>query len=352
MHRTVVIGLLGFAAIAMAVALTFWRDVREEMPLKVPTQVPETVPQSALVEKLLYDGTTSASKDAAQVNSSETTNLIKPAQWKPVVPSFDIVRVNQEGDAVIAGRAEPEAIVTVFDGKTIIGTIVADQKGEWVMVPSKPLPSGDRALSVIAKNLNGDELKSKGIVILAVPTSKTQRNKPLAVLVPREGFATERVLQKPSIPGEGQSNSLSLEFVDYDEAGRLRLSGYANPAHTVLVYMNNNSIGRTVATGEGTWELRPAGALARGVYTLRVDEVKDTKVMARIELSFTRAEPPTGLTKEKYVTVQPGNSLWRISRRILGQGMKYTVIYEANKNQIRDADLIYPGQIFTIPKSN
>ncbi|MBO89431.1 MAG: peptidoglycan-binding protein LysM [Rickettsiales bacterium] len=352
MHRTVVIGLLGFAAIAMAVALTFWWDLTVEMPLNDPNRLPATVPQSALVEKSVYEGAPAAQKEAAHINSSEATSVMKPAQWKPVLPSFDIVRVNQEGDAVIAGRAEPEAIVTVFDGKTIIGTIVADQKGEWVMVPAKPLPSGDRALSVIAKNVNGDELKSDGIVILAVPESNTHRNKTLAVIVPREGLATERVLQKPSISQEERSNYLSLEFVDYDEAGRLRLSGYANPAHTVLVYINNNSIGRTVATVEGTWELRPADALARGVYTLRIDEVKDRKVIARIELPFTRAEPPTGLTKEKYVTVQPGNSLWRISRRILGQGTKYTVIYEANKNQIRDADLIYPGQVFAITKPN
>ena len=85
---------------------------------------------------------------------------------------------------------------------------------------------------------------------------------------------------------------------------------------------------------------------------MRVDEIKDKKVIARIELPFTRAERLSGLTKEEYVTVQPGNSLWRISRQVLGKGTMYTVIYEANKNQIRDVDLIYPGQIFTIPRSN
>ena len=48
--------------------------------------------------------------------------------------------------------------------------------------------------------------------------------------------------------------------------------------------------------------------------------------------------------------VQPGNSLWRIARGTYGSGLQYTVIYEANKDQIRDPDLIYPGQIFTLPK--
>ena len=76
------------------------------------------------------------------------------------------------------------------------------------------------------------------------------------------------------------------------------------------------------------------------------------KVVARIELPFARAEPLKALANEEYVIVQPGNSLWRISRRILGEGTMYTVIYEANKDQIRDADLIYPGQIFAVPRKN
>ena len=50
--------------------------------------------------------------------------------------------------------------------------------------------------------------------------------------------------------------------------------------------------------------------------------------------------------------VQPGNSLWRIARRVYGEGMEYTVIYQANQDQIRDPDLIFPGQIFNLPKKN
>ncbi|MEL7488070.1 MAG: LysM peptidoglycan-binding domain-containing protein, partial [Pseudomonadota bacterium] len=50
--------------------------------------------------------------------------------------------------------------------------------------------------------------------------------------------------------------------------------------------------------------------------------------------------------------VQPGNSLWRIARRAYGSGFQYTVIYEANADQIRDPDLIYPGQIFEVPEDS
>ena len=47
--------------------------------------------------------------------------------------------------------------------------------------------------------------------------------------------------------------------------------------------------------------------------------------------------------------VQPGNSLWRIARRVYGEGVRHTLIFDANQDQIRDPDLIYPGQIFVVP---
>ena len=47
--------------------------------------------------------------------------------------------------------------------------------------------------------------------------------------------------------------------------------------------------------------------------------------------------------------VARGDNLWRISKRIYGQGLRYTVIFGANTPQIRDPDLIYPGQVFVLP---
>ena len=54
---------------------------------------------------------------------------------------------------------------------------------------------------------------------------------------------------------------------------------------------------------------------------------------------------------EAFVVVEPGNSLWVIARRLLGSGFKYSVIFAANTDQIRDPDLIYPGQIFLVPQT-
>ena len=87
-----------------------------------------------------------------------------------------------------------------------------------------------------------------------------------------------------------------------------------------------------------------------GLYTLRADQVDEGgKVLARVSIPFSRAEPLTTMAAGTYVIVQPGNSLWRIARRTYGSGFAYTEIYGANLDQIKDADLIFPGQIFSLP---
>lgn len=48
-------------------------------------------------------------------------------------------------------------------------------------------------------------------------------------------------------------------------------------------------------------------------------------------------------------TVEKGDCLWKIARTELGSGLRWGEIYEANRSDIRDPDLIYPGQVFTIP---
>jgi nucleoid-associated protein YgaU len=51
------------------------------------------------------------------------------------------------------------------------------------------------------------------------------------------------------------------------------------------------------------------------------------------------------------MTVVRGDSLWRLSRNSLGSGERYAMIYKANRQQIRNPNLIYPGQILVVPAS-
>ena len=121
---------------------------------------------------------------------------------------------------------------------------------------------------------------------------------------------------------------------------------------SVQLYLNEKFMGRTIANDVGVWGLSPVDTVKPGIYTLRADYIKkDGKVLARREVVFARSVPLTGVKPGSLVVVEAGNSLWRIARRTYGSGFRYTVIYEANKEQIKNADLIFPGQVFALPST-
>jgi nucleoid-associated protein YgaU len=98
--------------------------------------------------------------------------------------------------------------------------------------------------------------------------------------------------------------------------------------------------------------MSPERDVPPGLHILRVDQVDESgQVIARVETPFSRSAMVGSLDNEGFVIVQPGNNLWRIARRTYGRGWQYTVIYEANQDQIRDPDLIYPGQVFVLPET-
>ncbi len=292
-------------------------------------------------------------------------------------PTFDVVRVDRSGQAVIAGRAERGCRVEIRDGEDLIGVVTADRRGEWVLVTDAPLAAGSRELGLTAICDGAAPAQSDRLVVVVVPQpgadiagrAAAEPSGALALSVPREGGGQTTVLQAPAAPrtetvDAGRQvaaaetaapkapadDALSLDVIDYTAKGELVLSGRSQPDGDLQVYLDNGLIGRAQADTQGKWTLRPDREVEPGLYTLRVDEVRpDGSVVARIELPFLRGEPLTDLPEGRIVIVQPGNSLWRLARRTYGSGIQYTLIFEANRDQIRDEDLIYPGQVFTIP---
>lgn len=153
--------------------------------------------------------------------------------------------------------------------------------------------------------------------------------------------------------GDQLTSVLSLDAIDYDESGSFSMSGQAPEGARVQIYLDNRPIGGATTGEAGVWQLAPSISVPPGLYKMRVDQVDRTgTVVARVETPFSRAGPMGDLPRDAVTFVQPGNSLWRIARRTLGRGIRYTVIFEANRDQIKEADLIYPGQIFIVPKVN
>lgn len=312
--------------------------------------------ESAVSEVIEEPATTPQGLEVRPRDTQEAALPTEPGDAEQsVAPSFDIVRVERSGSAVVAGRAEPGAEVELRRNGEVIGRTKADSRGEWVLLPDKPLPSGQHELDLIARDAQGGERASEEVVVLVVPETQAAEgtaqsdvgrgSEALAVLVPRDDQPA-KVLQ-----GEGiVAGDLSLETLEYDEAGKIVLSGEAKPQDTVVIYMDNEPLGQVEADEAGRWSFSPSSAVEPGVHMLRVDRIgKDGQVLARLETPFSRANFLVEPVGEDFVVVQPGNSLWRIARATYGKGLRYTVIFEANTDQIRDPDLIYPGQIFILP---
>jgi nucleoid-associated protein YgaU len=254
-------------------------------------------------------------------------------------PRFDVVRITPQGDAVIAGRAAPGAEVTVQEGNHIIGRARAGADGTWVVTPASPLPSGAGALTVAGP----DGKAGPDSVLVSIPAHTGSA--PLAVLTAPSHAPT--VLQAPA----GKlGNRLALQALEYGRSGEIQFSGRATPGASVRLYVDNKAIGQAVSGNNGVWSLSAASAVPPGIHRLRVDQLAaGGRVAARIELPFNReVVPETGVASGN-VVVQPGQSLWRIARTAYGQGIRYTVIYAANIGEIRDPNLIYPGQVFAVP---
>jgi nucleoid-associated protein YgaU len=272
-----------------------------------------------------------------------------------VKPAFDVVRVAPDGSAVLAGRAAPGAQVTVRDRGRALGVVEADRRGEWVLVPDRALPPGGQELTLSAKVAGGPAVAGEAPVVLAMPVAPPKPHKqtaaaataPLAVLAP--AGAAPRVLQGPAgtLPAGGK---LGLDTLDYDAKGAVRFAGTAPPGAAVRLYADNRKVGDARAGAGGRWTLTPHEAIAAGAHAIRADQLDATgRVVARLALPFRRVILPAVQIGAGEVIVQPGQSLWRIARHAYGQGIRYTVIYAANRDAIRDPNLIYPGQVFAVP---
>lgn len=180
-----------------------------------------------------------------------------------------------------------------------------------------------------------------------------EQTAPTVLLADREGI---RVVQQGG-PGPEVQAQVTLDTIAYDTEGDVVMAGRGPAESDVRFYLDNQPIHLAQIGAAGGWSTE-LPQVDPGTYTLRLDQVDaEGTVSSRIETPFLREEPETiraitTASGESVVTVQWGNTLWAIAQELLGDGVMYVQIYEANREQIRNPDLIYPGQIFTIPEAD
>ena len=195
-------------------------------------------------------------------------------------PVFDIARIERTGDAVIAGRAASGAIVELLRNGERHDQAVADQSGQFVMVPPR-LPPGEYELTLRSRRPDGKQATSKQSVVVAVDE-----------VVPSSSAVRSRA-EVPQAAGSSQTQQPSRSALQIAKRQDIPVSPQLHPTAT-----------------------------------------SSAVVVPRIATTV----------------VSRGDSLWRISRVTYGEGLRYAVVYKANRDQIRDPNRIYPGQLLVLPR--
>ncbi len=235
-----------------------------------------------------------AAQAEANALAAQPAESPRVAKVEENVPAFDVARIEQTGEAVIAGRAAPGATVELMRDGESLDRAVADQSGQFVMIPSR-LPAGNYALTLRSREPGGKQTLSKQSVEVAlaetVPGSDATRPS-------RVADAAGTTVASPPVLGQAGASSAAAE-----------------PAQTT-----------SQLAGQQDAALSPPAAPTDGN-------------------SLSAVLAP----RKSTATVARGDSLWRISRQAYGEGTRYSLVYRANRDRIRNPDRIYPGQVFVLP---
>lgn len=269
-------------------------------------------------------------------------------------PSFDVVRVTRGGTGLIAGRAIPFAEVEIMAGDAALGRVTTDRRGEWVLIFDQPLAAGGIEVSLVSRLPGKEAVASTETVVVVVPEKTEAFVDPsdegvVVVLTPRDGKGRSIILQRPATSVD-LAGGLMLDAIDYDAAGVAIFSGRSPARAEVRLYLDNAYLGTGLASEGGRWIYAPGTALAAGDHVARLDQVtSDGKVQQRVELAFSLDKPGDISRAEGNVVVRPGVNQWLISRKLPSGGFHYIAVFGVHKDQVKDSDLIYPGQVITQP---
>ncbi|HUB97520.1 MAG TPA: Ig-like domain-containing protein [Stellaceae bacterium] len=291
---------------------------------------------AAVAVGMLVPRKSEAPAPAAVASHEEAQKPPAPPPPATTAPSFDAFRVGPDGTAVIAGRAEPGANVTVLDNGKPVGQVTADANGQWVLLPHDPLAPGAQQLSLSATapgtSVAQNSANSLAVVVPDHPTAAP----PVAVLLP-QGQGQAKAL------GTQGAGRLVLDMVEYDANGHTIPSGSAAAGTTVTIFVNDHQVATATAAPDGTWSSDLGDGIPVGRYLLRLVDGGD-----EVALELHRAAPGE-LAAGDYFAVIPGNTLWHFAQRAYGNGLRYVEIYRANPGRIGNPDLIYPGQLLARP---
>ena len=213
---------------------------------------------------------------------------------------------------------------------------------------SRPLPSGELVLTLVRSAptdccwpparrcfpfapRDGDSADSAPVTVLLDEnlgstevlqggTSASASAPPASGLVETAGAGGARVL---------------IQAIDYTASGEVAVVGQGQAGAQIRLFLDDQLLGETQVSGRGRWQLAPSTRVGDGTYRLRVEQQDAAGVdLGSYSVPFTRTGAGDAFEGGRAFVVQRGDYLWRIASDYYGDGIRYTVIYDANAQAI------------------
>ena len=316
-----------------------------------------TLLQTVEGQEVMSDGEIILAPLAAPIVVAEagTTPAADPAPEAPaihVAPAEGTTPQPAEVPVVTAEATEEPATQAQPAAATEVAPVSTETQAETPAtetVAAKPVQTASPEAAPATETASASPAES---VVVARAEPEPQTPAPVAVL-----RSTSEGVELLNTPAPEVMDNVAIDTISYSDAGDVQLSGRAQiAAAAVRVYLDNVVVANLPVDDQGRWRGDLPNVDA-GIYTLRVDELsEDGKITSRVETPFKREAPEVlaaaaaghdGPLRE--ITVQKGATLWAIARDRYGDGLLYVRVFEANRQSIRNPDLIYPGQIFDLP---
>jgi nucleoid-associated protein YgaU len=294
--------------------------------------VPEGQPQQALVAVVSPDAPTKVLQKpepaAEEPAPAQPDAAAQPAvEQKPAkLVSIDAVDYDAAGNIVFSGQGETGNTARIYVDNQFLGDAPVGEDGRWSFAGTADVARGVHTLRV-------DGLDAKGNVLnrVEVPFFREDQTKVADASQPAAAVQPETPAEQPtaasSEPAAAETTPAAPEQPAAAEAPQ-------PPA----------------AEEPAASEQSPAGQAAEAPASEQETMQQSQETTAATAAAVTPEATGAVVPKEGRIVIQPGNNLWRISRVLYGKGSKFTMLYEANKEQIRDPNLIYPGQVFRTPE--
>lgn len=303
-----------------------------------------------------------AGKEAGENRSMATKpsrESNKPAGKTATVPgAVRIVSVDaQEGGRLhVTGQATAWSSLRLYLNDTMVAAGQSGADGRVAFTIGRGVKPGAYRIRVDSVDPAGGKVKARAEVAFAYPDSTPPTpyaetgaagatkpdGTPLAVPSRERAAAEPRPSASEQAGANRSSPSAKAKSADLNPAPSLAA---APPIGTGAMRAEPD---RPAAAGS------PSQAASSGATAPKPGA--DRRAATALAPSLPAAAPPAAGAGAVFVPevstarITRGDSLWQISRRTYGRGNRYTVIYDANQDQIRDPNRIYPGQMFVLPK--